>query len=304
MQFSVIIPTLNEQLLLPNLLQDLQAQTWRDFEIIVADAGSHDDTVEIARRFGATVVPGGMPAVGRNRGAQNARGEFLVFLDADTRVAPDFLHNVYTEMEERYLDLATCEMVPISGNTLDSLLHDFANLAVKLSQFADPHAPGFCIIISRRLFRRVGGFDENLKLAEDHDLVKRASRFRSLRVLTSTQVQVSVRRLDKEGRARLISKYLAVELYRVLFGEIKTDIFEYEFGNFTHQEQMQIDAQMKVSQKLIQRMRTDYAQMFRLSGGNLSTIPAESLEALREQFERLKESLHNILRIIRKGRDE
>lgn len=303
MKFSVIIPTLNEEVLLPQLLQDLQGQTLQDFEVIVADAGSQDQTVEIARSYGAKVVPGGMPAVGRNNGARVAQGDFLVFLDADTRVAKDFLENVYKEMEERFLDLATCEMTPISENIVDGLLHDFANLAIKLSQFADPHAPGFCIIISKRLFNRIGGFNESLKLAEDHDLVKRASRFRPLRVLNSTQVQVSVRRLEKEGRVRLISKYLAVELYRILFGEIKTDIFQYEFGNFTRQEQLQFDASVQETQKLIERLRQDYARLIRFSGDNLANIPAESLEALKEQFEKVKESLLGIVKLIRKDAD-
>lgn len=298
MEFSIIIPTLNEEVLLPNLLKDLQAQTFQDFEVIVADAGSKDHTVEIAQKMGARLAPGGLPAVGRNRGAEIARGNFLIFLDADTRIAPDFLERVYAELEERFLDLATCEMEPLSQNSLDGLLHDFANLAIKIGQFADPHAPGFCIIISKRLFRRVGGFDESLKLAEDHDLVKRASQFRPLRVLNSTRVQVSVRRLEKEGRVKLISKYVAVELYRILLGEIKTDIFKYEFGHFSREEQLQLDAKVKESRKLVQRIGKEYARLFKLSGGNLASLPVEALVLIRGQFEALKEQMRSILKII------
>ncbi len=297
MEFSIIIPTLNEQVLLPTLLQDLQDQTFQDFETIIADAGSKDGTVEIAHSFGAKVVPGGMPAVGRNNGAQVASGEFLVFLDADTRISPDFLAEVHTELETRFLDLATCEIIPLSENSLDVLLHDFSNLAIKLGQFTDPHAPGFCIIISRRLFKRIGGFKEDLKLAEDHDLVKRASHFRPLRVLNTPQVQVSVRRLEKEGRVRLISKYVAVEVYRILRGDIKTDIFEYEFGNFTREEQLQLDARVHESKRMIVRIRREYARLLKISGGNLSNLPAEALEAIRTQFDALKEHINSIVKI-------
>lgn len=300
MEFSIIIPTLNEEVLLPSLLQDLQAQTFRDFEVIVADAGSKDRTVELAQSLGARVVPGGLPAVGRNRGAQAAGGDFLVFLDADTRVAPNFLEQLHAELEERFLDLATCEIEPISQNPLDGLLHDFTNLAIKIGQFADPHAPGFCIIISRRLFKRIGGFNESLKLAEDHDLVKRASQFRPLRVLNSAEVQVSVRRLEKEGRVKLISKYVAVELYRILLGEIKTDIFKYEFGNFTHEQQAQLDSRVKESQKLVHHIRQEYTRLLKLSGGNLASLPSEALEILRGQFDMLKEQMRAILKIIRR----
>jgi glycosyltransferase involved in cell wall biosynthesis len=299
MEFSIIIPTLNEQILLPNLLEDLEKQTLREFEIIVADAGSKDQTVEIARSAGARVISGGSPAVGRNNGARQANGPFLIFLDADTRIAPTFLAEVHTELENRFLDLATCEIIPLSDSTLDGVLHDFSNLAIKLGQFTDAHAPGFCIIISNRLFQRIGGFNENLKLAEDHDLVKRASQFRPLRVLNSAQVQVSVRRLEKEGRIKLISKYVAVELYRVLLGEITTDIFKYEFGNFTQEEQTRLDAKVQESQKLAQGIRREYARLVKLSGGNLSTIPAEALDLLRAQFDKLKELIRAIIKMIR-----
>jgi len=298
MKFSVVIPTLNEEILLPGLLKDLQGQTLRDFEVIVADAGSQDRTREIARQHGARVIEGGLPAVGRNRGARASSGDFLVFLDADTRVAKDFLEKAYAEIEERFLDLATCEFVPITQNALDRLLHDFSNLAVKLSQIADPHAPGFCIIISRRLFNRVGGFNENLKMAEDHELVRRAGQIRPMRVLNSVKVHVSVRRLEKEGRARLVSKYVAVELYRILLGEVKTDIFKYEFGNFSHEQQMQLESQVSESKKQMQKIRREYARLFRLSGGDLASLPAEALDLLKAQFEKLKELMRDVLKII------
>lgn len=291
MRFSVIIPTLNEGVLLPSLLSDLQAQTRRDFEIIVADAGSSDQTVTLAQAMGATVIPGGMPAAGRNRGAERARGEFLLFLDADTRIAPDFLERASAELEDRFLDLATCEVVPLSDNTFDLLLHEFSNLALKVAQFADPHAPGFCIFISRRLFMRVGGFDESLKLAEDHDLVKRASAFRSLRVLESVEVQVSVRRLEKEGRMRLLSKYVAVEFYRLFVGDIHEDLFDYEFGRFTAEEQAQFNEKVRESRHLTARLRQEYMRWLS-EGGSLAALP----ERFKAQFQTLKDQVRVLLK--------
>jgi len=294
MRFSIIIPTLNEELLLPVLLDDLRAQTLRDFEIIVADAGSSDRTVEIARSLGAAIVPGGMPAAGRNRGAEHARGEFLLFLDADTRLDANFLEKASAELEERFLDLATCEVVPLSDSAFDLLLHEFSNLALKAAQFTEPHAPGFCIFISRRLFHRVGGFDESLKLAEDHDLVKRASGFRPLRVLASTEVRVSVRRLEKEGRIRLVSKYVLAELYRLFIGDIRQDIFEYQFGNFTPEEQLRFDEDVRESRRLTQRLRQEYARWLTESG----ELTAEASERFWTQFDSLKERIRSILKRI------
>ncbi|MCB1173628.1 MAG: glycosyltransferase [Leptospiraceae bacterium] len=229
---SIVIPCLNEARELPNLLDSIRAQSFQNYEIIVADAGSTDNTVELARKAGALVVPGGMPGPGRNRGAEAAQGTWLFFFDADVILPPDFLAQAFAELQENYLDLATCEFKPQSDLRLDKVLFHFANLSVKLNQAFNPRAAGFCIFITRRLFERIGGFDETLRLAEDHDLVDRASKLRPLKILKSTSLLVSVRRLEKEGRFSLIQKYMAVEKHLMTKGAIREDIVEYEFGNF------------------------------------------------------------------------
>jgi glycosyltransferase involved in cell wall biosynthesis len=232
-KISIIIPTLNEEDLLPNLLDTLKSQSFQDFEIIVADAGSKDNTCKIATQAGAIVVPGGLPGVGRNRGAAIAKGEFLFFFDADVILPLDFLEKAYSEIEERFVDLATCEFKPQSDLRLDKVLFQLSNLFVKINQKLNPRAAGFCIFISSRLFRRINGFDESVKLAEDHDLVERASKFRPLHFLKSTHLTVSIRRLEKEGRFSLIEKYMQVELHLLTKGSIrKEDFVEYEFSNF------------------------------------------------------------------------
>ena len=66
MKLSIIIPTYNEEEYLPNLLKSIESQKFKDYEVIVADANSCDNTVKIAKNYGCTVVQGGMPGVGRN----------------------------------------------------------------------------------------------------------------------------------------------------------------------------------------------------------------------------------------------
>jgi glycosyltransferase involved in cell wall biosynthesis len=242
---SIVIPALNEEQFLPILLDSIGRQTFKDFEVIVADAGSTDKTKTIAKKFGAKVVPGGMPGPGRNRGAEVAKGEFLFFFDSDVTLPDNFLEKAYAEMQERFLDLATCEFLPQSDLQLDKVMFKLANLHVKLNQTFNPRAAGFCIFITRRLFNRVGGFDEAVKIAEDHDLVERASKFRPLRFLDSVQLSVSIRRLEKEGRFSLVEKYLQVEMHLLTKGSVKEDIIEYEFGNFG------ADADKKKSKKVL-----------------------------------------------------
>jgi glycosyltransferase involved in cell wall biosynthesis len=234
MKVSVIVPTYNEETYLPKLLECLASQTMNkdEYEVIVADAESSDRTPEIAREYGATVVPGGMPAEGRNAGAETAVGDYYFFFDADVKFSHDFLENAYNEMQERFVDVATCETRPLSNVPLDQMMHNFANLYVKLNQYTKPMAPGYCILIHSRLFHRIGGFDTDVTHAEDFDLIRRAVELRPFRVLESVRVTVSVRRYRKEGRLAFIGHSIAVSWHRTFKGEIRED-FDYEFGDFT-----------------------------------------------------------------------
>ncbi|MCZ8156304.1 MAG: glycosyltransferase [Leptospira sp.] len=253
-KISIVIPSLNEEKFLPILLESITKQTFKDFEVIIADAGSKDNTVEIAKKFGAKVVAGGMPGPGRNRGAEVATGEFLFFFDSDVFLPDNFLESALGEMQERFLDLATCEFKPQSDLQLDKVMFKLANLTVKLNQSINPRAAGFCIFITRRLFERVGGFDEAVVIAEDHDLVDRASKFRPLRFLNSTYLTVSIRRLEKEGRFALLEKYFHVEMHLLTKGSVKEDIIEYEFGNFGTEDK-------RISKKILDDLEKNIIQL-------------------------------------------
>lgn len=296
---SIIIPTLNEEKYLSRLLDSIEQQSYSDYEVIIADANSTDRTQEIAKRFGAKIVSGGMPAVGRNAGAQVACGEFLLFLDADVVTSPDFFKNVYEEMQERYLDLATCEIVPDSDNEIDKLLHGLTNLFIQVSQYTNPHAPGFCILVTKRLFERIQGFDESLTMAEDHDFVKRASQFRPLRVLNSASINASVRRLEKEGRISLARKYIKVELYRMFIGEPQKNIIDYEFGDFSKEESEDILKWTQRTSKKIKNLKeniTSFSLKYKLPEDYLTDNYKKVLSNLTDNFEKIKNSLPNILR--------
>jgi glycosyltransferase involved in cell wall biosynthesis len=298
MKISIIIPALNEERYLPLLLDSIHQQSFRDYEVIIADAHSLDATVRIAEQSGAKVVDGGMPAKGRNSGANAAQGDFLFFLDADVVLPDDFLQRAHDEMRERYLDLATCEVIPLSDLQIDRTLHSLANLSIRMGQYTSPHAAGFCILSTRRLFERVGGFDESLTMAEDHDYVKRAAKFRPLRVLDSTRINVSVRRLEKEGRAMLVNKYVQVELHRIFKGELKTEVIDYEFGNFqkaaTDKQSRRLAAfeakliQLDKKFRELKEMAKPNEQMFDF------TPPKELMNRLKEQFDNAKGMLREL----------
>ena len=106
---SIIIPARNEALRLPPLLQSLEGQRWRHFEIIVVDDGSSDHTAEVARSYGAKVLACkqvGQMTPGKSNacayGAQFAQGEWLLFLDADVQlVSEDSLMKMMTSFSKQ-----------------------------------------------------------------------------------------------------------------------------------------------------------------------------------------------------------
>jgi glycosyltransferase involved in cell wall biosynthesis len=231
-RLAVIIPALNEAATLPGLLAALKDQARPPDEIIVADAGSKDNTRALAEAAGARVVQGGRPGPGRNAGARAATGDLFLFLDSDVLPGPDFIANALAEFEGRGLGVATTLNEPLSDSATDQLIMEATNLYLQVVQYISPHAPGYCIFCRRAIHEAIGGFDEKVKLAEDHDYVQRAAQHGEFAVLTRARIAVSMRRIEKEGLTRLAFKYLWCEMYALAGKPIYSTPFEYEFGAF------------------------------------------------------------------------
>lgn len=229
-RLSLIIPTLNEAALLPGLLDALQSQTRPPDEIIVADAGSTDDTASLAKAHGAQIVPGGKPGPGRNAGARQAKGDIFLFLDADVLPPSNFIELTLDEFERNHYVVATCLVDALSDDIGDAIIMDATNLYIQTILPISPRAPGFCIFARRSVHEAIGGFDEALKMSEDHDYVRRAAQYGKFGLLTSARIPVSMRRLEKEGLAGLALKYLWCEMCALAGKPIHSMPFDYEFG--------------------------------------------------------------------------
>lgn len=208
MILSIIIPTYNEEEYLPVLLESIKQQDFSDYEIIVADADSKDNTVKIAEEYGCIVVEGGMPAVGRNNGAKVAKGDYLLFLDSDLKLTEDYLAKVIYEFKMERLGIAITQMKPLSKKTEDKLLHDLANLFMISVEKIKPHGAGcYGIIAKRELHERCGGFNEELTFGEDAEYIERLAKKERFKVLRNAKIGVSTRRLEEEGLATLAKQY-------------------------------------------------------------------------------------------------
>ncbi len=229
---SIIIPTLNEEKYLPKLLESIKKQNYNNYEIIVSDANSKDKTREIAKKFGCKIVKGGLPSVARNNGAKIAKGEIIIFFDSDVILCDNFLRENLKEFEKRNLGIATTCVKPLSKKLIDYFIVGFVpNSWMFITQKFSPHAPGFSIFVKKKIHEKIKGFDETIKIAEDHDYVKRASKVSKFGLLMSKKILVSVRRFDKEGRFKLSIKYIYFTFLRLFKGEIREEK-DYEFGNY------------------------------------------------------------------------
>ncbi len=228
---SVVIPTKNEERYLPTVLEAIRRQSFQPLEVIVSDAFSTDGTREVAKRAGATVVDGGLPSTGRNRGAAVATGENIFFLDADVIIDDDhFFEHAVAEFVRRDLGIATCNLGVIGGNTYDILVHYFYNFYARLLGSWHPHAPGFCILVKRSVHERISGFDESIMFCEDHEYAGRATDASSFGFLDSVKIFVTTRRQERDGRWSMGIKYVLAEMHLMFLGPIRGDKFKYGFG--------------------------------------------------------------------------
>ena len=104
---SVIIPTYNRAHLIGRAIQSVLAQTYQDFEVIVVDDGSTDNTEEVVLNFGSEKMryirhgTNRGVAAARNTGIRNARGEYIAFQDSDDEWYPNRLESISEIMEDR-----------------------------------------------------------------------------------------------------------------------------------------------------------------------------------------------------------
>lgn len=223
-RYSIIIPTLNEEKFLPNLLQSIADQTEKLFEVIVVDGASKDDTIKIARSFDKKIP---IRVIGcdharlpmqRNKGAIQAKGEWFLFVDADSVLLPYCMKRLDAFIRSGVSQLVTAWGKPDSTVNQDSLSTLFYNMTLEGGLlFKRPIAPGPFTAVSRKAFESIRGFDESLEFGEDQNLSQRlADRGVSLSILRETLYVWSMRRFRAKGMLRSSQVYIKAAL-RVLF---------------------------------------------------------------------------------------
>ena len=234
---SIIIPTLNEEKYLPKMLDSVKKQDFSDYEIIIADAGSTDKTKEIAESYGCRIISGGLPARGRNEGAKAAKGDLLLFSDADNLLKPGFLKKNIEEMERKNIKIAATLIEPFEGPKITKWFFNiFYNSIVILTEKFLAHT-AIAIFVYKDIFEKVNGFDEEIILAEDHDMGRKAAKISKYGVLKSVKILTSERRFRKDGWLKTYLKYIYTEFHMIFKGPVKKGgIIEYEFNHYSKKD--------------------------------------------------------------------
>ena len=197
---SVIIPTLDEEQTLPRTLTAVSAAAGgSEFEVIVADGGSTDGTVEVARARGCVCLPSphAQRATQMNLGGAHAKGETLLFLHADTLLPPGALGLVE----------AACQHPGVSGGGF-ARRYDSPSpwlaltcwLAEERNRWIGWHLGDQAIFTRKQSFEQLGGF-RLMNLFEDVDFSRRLRRLGKL-VTLHPPVVSSARRFDARGPFR------------------------------------------------------------------------------------------------------
>jgi glycosyltransferase involved in cell wall biosynthesis len=177
MRISVVVPAFNEERLLGESLRQINAamdaftrRGWHT-ELIVCDNNSTDRTAEIARAAGATVVFEPVNQIGRarNRGAEAATGDWLIFVDADTHPSAALFDDVAAQITSGRCLAGGCTVRLEAGYPAgDAITHLWNGVSRALRWMA-----GSFIFCETAAFRKLGGFDMNLYVTEELELSKR-----------------------------------------------------------------------------------------------------------------------------------
>ncbi len=232
--FSIVIPAHNEEKFISRCLQSVSILNDSDQikEVIVVNNASTDQTGDMVKRDFPRVKLINEPRKGLtiayNRGAKAAKGDILVFIDADSILPPNHLSKIIKALEQDPNIIAVsgpyvykdgglfCAIVTRFAYTFIVTPADFIlNRLLKISAFI---ASGN-LAIRKKAFDQVGGFNENIFYGLEADFTQRIRKIGKVRFIHNISVESSARRFMIEGTLRMMLRYSINIIWPVLFGK-------------------------------------------------------------------------------------
>lgn len=217
MKVTVIIPAYNAGRTIADTLRSLEKQNFRDFEVIVVDDGSSDNTAEAVKKFPKVRLLGEKnagPAAARNYGAREAKGDILVFTDSDCVASPDWLSQMVLPFEDR-------NIVGVQGRYKSKqrgIVARFIQLEIekryekmakqKYIDFIGSYSAAY----RKNVFLEASGFDESFRIAsgEDTELSYKISKAGHKMVFRQSAVVY-------HSHPNSLGKYLRIKFFRAFW---------------------------------------------------------------------------------------
>lgn len=217
---TVVIAAFNEEEYLPRCLESLSKQTYpKDrFEVTVVDNNSTDKTAQIAKKFGAIVIPekrqGNTYAI--KHGMDEAKGDIIAATDADTQVADNWLSVIAGTFTDPDVVAATGVIrADVGPKIVDRSINLAYIIFMYISAFiGKPNLSGFNLAVRKNAYLKVGGVNPLFTMSSDVDLGIRLSKIGKVRVVRNMCAATSFRRWGN-GFLPTLWDYIKGNIYAV-----------------------------------------------------------------------------------------
>jgi glycosyltransferase involved in cell wall biosynthesis len=207
MRFSVIVPAYGEETLIERSLLSIKKQTFKDYELIVVIRPAGDRTEELASKYADKLIIQNGRGLGaaRNLGASSAKGEILIFIDADTVITPSFMETLDKIFEDNNVISVVPKFYVYDGSGRGAFSQTFLSILSRIINQFKFLLYGMTAVIRKDAFQDLGGF-RNV-FGEDIDLALRmGERYKFnrkiMRYIPNLVAYTSSRRIKKLGILR------------------------------------------------------------------------------------------------------
>lgn len=273
--FSIIILTLNEEKFIPKLLLNLNQQSYKDFEVIVVDGQSEDETQSIVKQFPTTFlltcIVSNKRNVShqRNLGASGAKGKVLIFFDADTQIPKNYLEKIHHCFETKRPHFLTTYMRADSKDPGASLFASFSNQLFEIGRIIKfPSVYGAMMAIKRTVFEDIGEFDCKILFGEDTELFMRALNYNyKYTILMHPKYTFSLRRYRSEGTLDTLIQYIRLYISMSVNG-FHSSFQKYPMGGHVYKSKAKAPELVKRFERLLIKLnkapsdQSDKARVF------------------------------------------
>ena len=209
MKLSIIIPTLNEEQCIGRLIDYLLTSKIEKDNILIADGGSTDKTVEIVRNKGVrTLLSTPSRAIQMNHGASESKGEWLYFIHADTLPPITWLEDLDYLIHNEF-EAGTYRSEFIEGPKMLKLNAFFTRFNWLVSRGGDQS-----LFINKVVFHELGGYDETMEIMEEYPLIEKLMLRGKMKVFRA-KTKIATRKYDDRSWLRVSrANYIAFKMYK------------------------------------------------------------------------------------------